>query len=301
MDLFNRSIVAFLPHIPRALVGLFAKPYVAGGTLDAAIDTVRKLNDAGMMATIDVLGEEVRDPEQAEAFTNQYLDTLRRIDEEGLDANVSVKLSALGQRIDGDLCERNLNRVLTSAKARKSFVRLDMEDLTTTDSTLRIYRAARADFDNLGVVLQARLFRTAGDLQDLLELGVNVRLVKGIYLETPQVALQDDQAIRQAYLDAAERLIDAGHYVALATHDRWIVDRCRELISSRDLRPDQYEFQMLLGVSQGLRSELLEQGHRLRVYVPFGRDWYAYSMRRLRENPKVAGHVLKNLVTLGRL
>lgn len=300
MGLINQSIVATLPLLPRSLVGLFSRPYIAGGTLEHAVNRVKQLNDLGLMATLDVLGEEVRDRSQTEQFTHQYLDALGRIDSDGLDSNVSVKLSALGLRIDRELCEENLRRVIDSAKTLGNFVRLDMEDRTTTDATLELYSTLRRDYDNVGVVLQSRLFRTESDLESLLEHGVNARIVKGIYLEPPEHAQQRDEEIRKAYMSLVEKMIDAGRYVALATHDRWLVNRCLELIEARGLSRDQYEFQMLLGVSKSLRDRLLRQGHRLRIYVPFGEDWYAYSLRRLRENPQVAGHVMKNLLTLGR-
>lgn len=293
-------MVSVLPYVPRALVGLVARPYLAGESLASAVRTIGELMDEGCSATIDVLGEEVKRRDEAQSYTDQYIDTLDRIELEGLDSNVSVKLSAMGLRLDRSLTESNLRRVVERAMEVGNFVRIDMEDSTTTDATFELYRRLRQDFDNLGLVLQSRLRRTRQDVADLLPLRPSVRVVKGIYLENPSNAYQDAQEIRDQFMLIAEDLLRAGCRVGLATHDTQLIERSLELIDKLGVEKDHYELQMLLGVARNHRRELVAAGHSLRVYIPYGVNWYAYSMRRLKENPEVAGHVLKNTILLGR-
>jgi proline dehydrogenase len=218
----------------------------------------------------------------------------------GLDSNVSVKLTALGLNLDYDVCRADLRVVVEDAASRGNFVRIDMEDSSTTDDTLRLYRELREEgYDNVGVVLQAMLRRTYDDIAGLADLKPNVRLCKGIYVEPPEVAYQDFEEVQASYVGALEALLDAGSYVGIATHDEWLLDEGRRLVAEHGLSRAEYEFQMLLGVRPRLGDELVREGHRLRIYVPFGRHWYAYSLRRLQENPKIAGYIAAD--TLGRL
>jgi proline dehydrogenase len=296
----NTALVRLLPAVPKPVVRRLSARYIAGSTLADASRVVAELNRIGMAATVDVLGEEITNPDEARAITQEYEEVLEEFQRAGLDSNVSVKLTALGLKLDKELCRANLEEAVDDAGARGNFVRIDMEDSSTTDDTLGLYRDLRASGrDNVGVVLQAALRRTVGDVEALVELSPNVRLCKGIYIEPEEISFRDPDAVRANFVRALTALIDAGCYVGIATHDQWLVDEGRRLVRERGLGVDRYEFQMLLGVRPELGRALVREGHRLRIYVPFGRDWYAYSLRRLQENPRIAGYVAAD--ALGRL
>ncbi len=297
MSVFNRLLVTGLPAVPKPIVGRVASRYVAGEELADAIRIVRALNQQGAMATLDVLGEEVSEREKATAAVEEYLRVFETIDREKVDSNVSIKLTLLGLKIDEGFCRDNVARIVETAKRFGNFVRIDMEDNTTTDATLRIYRELHARFGNLGVVLQAYMRRTLRDIEELPEHGASVRLCKGIYVEPRRIAWKGFETVRHNYVQALDKLFSRGVYVGIATHDEYLACAATALIDKHGLKRDQYEFQMLLGVDEELRRILIEAGHRLRVYVPYGRDWYPYSIRRLRENPEVARHVLKAMMS----
>ncbi len=300
MAIFDRAIVRLLPAVPRPVVQKLSERYIAGPELKDAREAVRRINAEGKLATIDVLGEEITTEEEAAAIVRAYQDVFADIERCGLDANVSVKLTALGLKLGHDLCRDNLRTVVEDAASRGNFVRIDMEDSSTTDDTLRLYRELREEgHRNLGVVLQAMLRRTVSDIDALADLRPSVRLCKGIYVEPPEIAYQDYEAVRASFVRALEALLAAGSYVGIATHDDWLLREGRRLVAEHGLTRDDYEFQMLLGVRAELGEELVVDGHRLRIYVPFGRHWYAYSLRRLQENPKIAGYIAAD--TLGRL
>jgi proline dehydrogenase len=297
MKAFDRIIAASLPAVPRVVVRRIADRYIAGEELTDAVVTVRELNRRGAEATVDVLGEFIRIPDEAEATATEYEHALDAIAAEQLDANVSVKLSALGIEIDRDLVDRTLARVLASADRHGVFVRIDMEHSGLTDQTLAIYRGLRAGgHEDVGVVIQAYMRRAADDIAALADLTPNVRLVKGIYLEAEDIAYQHMAEINANFLRLLEQLVDQGSYIGIATHDRALVAGALELIERRGLGRDRYEFQMLLGVAGEVGRRLIAEGHRLRVYVPYGRAWYAYSVRRLKENPSIAGYVARDVV-----
>jgi proline dehydrogenase len=298
--LLDRALVRLLPAVPKPVVRRISERYIAGTELADALRVVRRLNAEGKMATIDVLGEEIAKPDEARAIASAYRRTFEALERDGLDSNVSVKLTALGLKLGYDLCRANLEEVVRHAGERGNFVRIDMEDSSTTDDTLSLYRQLRAaGHENVGVVLQARLKRTVDDVRALAELQPNVRICKGIYLEPPEIAYRDFDAVRTSFVQALEELLDAGCYVGVATHDEWLVEQARRSVAERGLGREEYEFQMLLGVRPELGDALVRQGHRLRIYTPFGRDWYEYSMRRLQENPKIAGYIAAD--TLNRL
>ena len=297
MSAFNRVLVTGLPLVPKFLVGRVASRYVAGESLDDAVRAVRSLNQQGAMATIDVLGEEVHEREKATAAVEEYLHVFDAIAREKIDSNVSIKLTLLGLKIDEGFCRDNVARIAETAKRYDNFVRIDMEDHTCTDATLRIYRELQAGYGNLGVVLQAYMRRTLADIASLPDQGANVRLCKGIYVEPRRIAWKGYETVRANFVQALEKLILGGVYVGVATHDEYLACRAAALIDKHGLKPEQYEFQMLLGVDEELRRILIAAGHRLRVYVPYGRDWYPYSMRRLRENPEVARHVMRAMLS----
>jgi len=298
--IFDRAIVRLLPAVPRPVVRKLSERYIAGPELKDAREAVRRLNAEGKVATIDVLGEEITTEEEAAAIVRAYLDVFADIERCGLDSGVSVKLTGLGLKLGHELCRDNLRTVVEDAASRGNFVRIDMEDSSTTDDTLLLYRELREEgHDNVGVVLQAMLRRTASDIAALAELKPSVRLCKGIYLEAPDVAYQEYEAVRASYVRALEALLDAGSYVGIATHDEWLLEEARRIVAERALDHDEYEFQMLLGVRPQRGDDIVREGHRLRVYVPFGRHWYEYSVRRLQENPSIAGYVASD--TIGRL
>ena len=300
MAIFDRAIVRLLPAVPRPVVQKLSQRYIAGPELKDAREAVRRINAEAKLATIDVLGEEITTEEEAAAIVRAYQDVFADIQRCGLDSNVSVKLTGLGLKLGYDLCRENLRTVVEDAASRRNFVRIDMEDSSTTDETLRLYRELREEGnDNVGVVLQAMLRRTQSDIVALAELKPSARLCKGIYVEPSDLAYQDYEAVRASFVRGLEALLEAGCYVGIATHDEWLLAEGRRLVTEHSLPRDQYEFQMLLGVRPELGDELVIEGHRLRIYVPFGRHWYAYSLRRLQENPKLAGYIAAD--TLGRL
>jgi proline dehydrogenase len=300
VTLLDRAIVRLLPAVPKPVVQLFSARYIAGSTIDDVVRVVKKLNDEGKLATIDVLGEEITRDDEARAIAQAYRDVLDEIERDRLDSNVSVKLTALGLGLSYDRCRANLEDVVRQATEDHSFVRIDMEDSSTTDDTLRLYRELReAGYDNLGVVLQAHLRRTFDDIQALADLEPNVRICKGIYVEPASLAFTDADAIRANFVRCLDALLDAGAYVGIATHDEWLIGQALSRVEGRGLGVHQYELQMLLGVRERRASELAAAGHKLRVYVPFGEQWYAYSLRRLQENPAMAGTIAR--ATVGRV
>jgi proline dehydrogenase len=298
--LLDRAIVRMLPAVPRPVVRRISERYIAGTELKDACRVVRRLNNASKMATIDVLGEEITEREEALEIALEYDRVFDAIEHEGLDSNVSVKLTGLGLKLGYDFCRENLTALVRAEAGRSNFVRIDMEDSSCTDDTLRLYRDLREDgLDNVGIVLQAMLRRTLEDVRALAALGLNVRLCKGIYVEPPEIAFQEFDEVRENFVRALEALLDAGAYVGIATHDEWLVSEALRLLEARGLGREEYEFQMLLGVRERLGDRLVRDGHRLRIYVPYGRHWYSYSLRRLQENPKIAGYIAAD--TLGRL
>jgi proline dehydrogenase len=290
MALLDRAIVRVLPAVPRLVVRRISDRYIAGSDIPDATRVVGKLNGGGKLATIDVLGEEVTRPSEAVAIAAEYHAVLDAIAADRLDANVSVKLTALGLELDLDLCRSLLATVVADASARGIFVRIDMEHSACTDDTLRLYRELReAGRDEVGIVLQSRLKRTLADVDALADLRPSVRLCKGIYLEPPAIAFESRDLIRESFLHVLDALLEGGSSVAIATHDEWLLERA--LARVQDMSPEAYELQMLLGVREERASELVSDRHRLRVYVPYGEKWYEYSLRRLQENPALAGTI----------
>jgi proline dehydrogenase len=300
LALLDRAIVRVLPAVPRRVVRRLSDRYIAGPELADAVAVVRELNAAGKKATLDVLGEEVASAAEAVAIRLEYERAMATIEAEGLDANVSVKLTGLGLAVDSGLCAESVRALAGIAAGHGRFVRIDMEDSSTTTATLDLYRRVRDEgCDNVGIVLQAMLRRTLDDVADLAGLDPNVRVCKGIYVEPAEIAYQGDEAIRFNFAETISALWASGAKVAVATHDDVLVDKALALIRERGLGPERYEFQLLLGVRGELADELAAGGHTVRIYVPYGRKWYEYSLRRLQENPKLAGYAARDL--LGRL
>lgn len=295
MGIASWIIVKGLPLVPKAIVGRVASRYVAGERLEDALAVVEKLAGEGAMATLDLLGEEVSERSKATAAADEYVRMLEAIAARSLPSNVSIKLTSLGLKIDADFCRENVLRIVAAAAEHGNFVRIDMEDHSTTDRTLAIYREIFARHRNVGVVFQAYMRRTLADIAALPAEGANVRLCKGIYIEPRAVAWKGYETVRMNFLRALEKLLVAGVYVGIATHDEHLACGAVALVDRLQVPRERYEFQMLYGVDPELRKILVAGGHRLRVYVPYGKDWYPYSTRRLRENPEVATHVLKGM------
>ena len=292
MSLFNRSVSLFIDKIPPGAIAPFAKRYIAGPELRDAVNLTKKLNSQGAMTTIDVLGEFVSTVDETVHFRNLAIRVLEEIDRNKLDANLSLKLTQMGLKISKALCIENVEKIFEKAKELGIFVRMDMEDSSCTDDTLEIYRTYRDKF-NIGTVLQAYLRRTIDDIEKLSDGRLNLRLCKGIYIEPREIAYQEKDIVRDNYIFCLEELFKRKAYVGIATHDEYLIFHAERLIRKYQLKRDEYEFQMLLGVDEQLRKIILNRGHRLRVYVPFGKDWLPYSIRRLKENPNIIKSALE--------
>ncbi len=300
MSLFNTLVVKSLPIVPKSIVHQVAKRYIAGDRLSDAVNTAKRLQALGAGSTIDVLGEFVSSRERAEHEFKASMGVLSAIAENKLPAYLSVKLTSMGLDIDDEFCAKNLRSLLESAKEKGLFVRLDMENSPYTTRTLNLYRRMRdAGFDNIGVVLQAYMKRSEQDIKDLVALKADVRLCKGIYIESPEIAFKERAEIQNNYKRLLRLLVENSMKVRIATHDDVLIDDAMNFISSQSVPASSVEFQMLLGVREERRDEIIRAGHAMRIYVPFGEDWYGYSTRRLKENPQVAGYVMKAMLGMG--
>ena len=300
MHVFNKLIVSVLPIFPKSFVWLFSRRYIAGKSLSDGLTKTRTLNDLGCCATMDVLGEDISSLEESTQAKEECVRVLDGIRAHGLDANLSLKLTQLGLRIDKERCYQNVKEVVAKAEKLGNFVRIDMEDSTCTDDTLVIYRRLRGEYENVGTVIQAYMKRSRDDVRRLIDEKIaHLRICKGIYDEPAAIAFKEKEKIRQSYMDLVRMMLESGSYVGIATHDRVLVERSLEAVQSYYVPPSQFEFQMLLGVTEKMRGELVSEGHRLRVYVPYGEQWYGYCTRRLKENPRMAGHIIKNLFVRG--
>jgi len=298
-SLLHRLLIAPLPYVPRKVIWRFSRRYVAGRDLVSALNTVAELNAIGCRATIDVLGEDSTGRAEVETARDLYFAALDGIVDRRLECNASIKLSDMGLRFDEEFCYDTLDAIVARAGERGNFVRIDMEDSSVTSVTLDIYRRLREQHDNVGTVIQSCLRRSRDDVQTLLDDGIaHLRLCKGIYVEPEDLAFTNADDIRSSYQALLEQMLEGGATkVAIATHDPLLVKHAEETLGRLNVDKSRYEFQMLLGVAGTLRERLVADGHPLRVYVPFGQRWYAYSMRRLRENPEIAVHIVKNLFT----
>ncbi|MDP9991156.1 proline dehydrogenase family protein [Variovorax boronicumulans] len=298
---FNALMAHAIPLVPRALVQKASRRYIAGNTVGEAVARIGKLNALGCSATVDVLGEVVADLRQAERTVDEYIEVLDAIHANGLDANVSVKPSALGLLLDEARCEQNLLQIVHAAARHDNFVRIDMEDADCTQREIEMFGRLRPKHSNVGLVLQAYLQRTYRDIEPLLGQGRNLRLCKGIYVEERwhlvDDAWRDRRAINAHFLHHVGRCFDTGTFVGIATHDAALINAVTELAHRRKIDGSRFEFQMLLGVCEPLRGRLLQAGFRVRIYVPFGKDWYGYSTRRIKENPQIAGYLMRAMLT----
>jgi len=299
--MIGQVITPFLGLVPKSIVRSIAKRYVAGETLESALSTVQRLNNAQIWATLDVLGENTKSNEEADETLKAYEECLDAISRLGLKSNISIKLTHFGLRLDKDKTRDRVLSLVEKAHNLKNFVRIDMEDSSITQVTLDIYRYVRERFSNVGCVLQAYLKRTLEDAKALASEGANVRICKGIYNEPKEIAYKKKDEIRKKFLEVAEVLLEgANTYVAFATHDLYLIERCLELVKEKHISSDRFEFQALLGVPiEETLKALVRDGYKVRVYVPFGKEWYPYSIRRLKENPRIASYVIKHLFGFG--
>lgn len=278
----------------------FARRFIAGETAEEAIETARALEAQGLLLTLDYLGESVSTVEAADAATREYIRLMEVIVSAGIERNISLKLTQLGITIDKATCVDNMRRILEPGKTHDFFIRIDMENSPWTDLTLDVFETLwQQDYRNVGIVLQSSLHRTDADLKRMIELGARVRLVKGAYKEPESVAHQAKADVDAAYVRQMKVLLDQGHYPAIATHDAEIIDTALAYARERQIAAGRFEFQMLYGIRRDLQATLVAAGHRVRLYVPFGREWFPYFMRRLGERPANVTFVLKSLLREG--
>ena len=303
--MFNKMIASLLPHMPKKLVWMFSKEYIAGETLEEAIVNAKKLNAEGIKTTIDVLGEFITTLEEAQANKEEYLEVIEAAEKAGVDGNYSLKPTFFGLLLDKDVAYQHIREVVVKAASYDNFVRIDMEDSPCTDMEIDMYRRLKQEFPaNVGLVVQSYLKRTHQDIEGLKDIHnsehpVNLRVCKGIYIEPEEIVYKDYHEINSNFLHDIEYMFKEGMYPAIATHDLPVVEGAYKLIEKHKVPKDKYEFQMLYGVTPALRKSIIDKGHTMRVYVPFGKQWFGYSTRRLQENPKMAGVVIKALFKKG--
>lgn len=295
MSFLNNIIVSTVKVMPKSVVGFFSRKYIAGETLDSAVNLVKDLNAKGIYATLDVLGESVTNEEEAKRAFDNAMKVFDAIVEHNLKANISVKPTQLGLSFDEQFACDQIRKLVKRASEIDNFVRIDMEDSQYTDATKNIYKTLFEEFNNVGIVLQSYLKRSYNDTVMLNKLGTNYRICKGIYVEPASLAYKNKQMIRDNYLKMLESMFKNGNYVGIATHDEYLIDNAYRMIKELNIPNDKFEFQMLLGVREDLRNKINKDGYKVRIYVPFGEDWYAYSIRRLKENPQIAGYIVHNI------
>ena len=297
--MFNKFIAAILPYFPKKFIWIFSRAYISGETIDDAMRVSKELNSKNIKVTLDVLGEFIKTLEEADENKKEYLNLIDVSFKNHINGNFSVKPTSFGLLIDKEVCYTHIREIVAKAASLKSFIRIDMEDSTTTDDEIALFRRLKAEFPaNVGLVLQAYLKRTYNDLEQMMDLNspeipVNYRLCKGIYVEHESIAYKKYEDINQHYLEDLEYIFKNKIYVGIATHDKPLIEGAYRLIKKYNVPKNMYEFQMLYGVTPKLRESVVNEGHNMRVYVPFGKQWFGYSTRRLKENPKMASHIIK--------
>jgi len=300
MNILNKLFVTTLPIVPKSIIRKFANKYIAGDTLQEAVELTKSLNNINIMATIDVLGEAVEVKQDASDAAKECLDVLDVIDKNKLTANHSLKPTSIGLTLDYDFCLENIRAVVKRAKELGQFVRIDMEDSPYTTKTINLYNDVYKNYQNCGVVIQSYMRRSMDDVKELVKMKTNFRLCKGIYIEPKEIAYKDKQEVRDNFLNLLRVMFENNCYVGIATHDDFLIEGACKMIDEFKKGRDEYEFQMLLGVREKVRDKIAAAGHRMRIYVPFGVHWYKYSIRRFKENPNMAGYAFKALFTGGR-
>jgi proline dehydrogenase len=303
--MLNKLIANILPHMPKKLVWVFSKRYIAGETIDEGLLASKLLNEKKIEVTIDLLGEFIKTLEEARVNKNHYFEIIKRFTSEKVTGNFSLKPTMFGLLIDKEACYNYIREIVALAAQKNSFIRIDMEDSSCVDMEIEIFKKLRAEFPkNVGLVLQAYLRRTMSDLENLNAINsetnpINFRLCKGIYVEPEKIAYKDYQEVRDNFLNHLDFMFRNKMYAAIATHDKYLVDNALLLIEKYKIPKNMYEFQMLYGVTPDLRQSIVDSGHKMRVYVPFGKQWFNYSTRRLKENPKIASDIIKALFVRG--
>jgi len=299
--MLNQLLAGLLPYFPKKFVWIFSKKYIAGETIEDAIRVSKELNSKGIKVTIDLLGEFITDLSEADRNCEAYLDIIDRIQAQKIDGNYSLKPTMFGLLLNKETCYANIRKIVSKAAGYNSFIRVDMEDSKCTDLEIELFRKLKAEFPkNVGLVVQAYMRRTLNDLQGLADLHtpevpLNFRLCKGIYVEPEEIAYKKYEEINEHYLEDLEFLLSSGMYPGIATHDKPLVEGAYRLIEKYKVPKNRYEFQMLYGVTPELRNSIVAGGHTVRVYIPFGKEWFGYSTRRLKENPKMASHIVRAL------
>ena len=297
MNIINFAIANMLPLVPKPVVGYFAKRYIAGDKLEDATRVISELNNEGFMCTVNILGENIKKIESAENYLRRYKEILNELTEKKLDSNISIKMTQMGMGLDDKVCLKQMDEIIQLSKKENNFVRIDMEESIYTSKTLEIYSKLAKKHNNVGIVIQAYLRRSESDVSELLKIKAGVRLCKGIYVEPREIAFKDRENIRLNYTRLLKMLLRGGRYVGIATHDERLVYEAYDIINEMGLGKEEYEFQMIYGVNKEMGKKILADGHRLRIYVPYGEEWHAYSIRRLKENPDIAGHIIKNILS----
>ncbi|WDP91634.1 MAG: proline dehydrogenase family protein [Desulfobacter sp.] len=297
MSIFNYTVSKTIMHVPSPIVRFFAKDYVAGKDITDAVEVCRELEAKGIESTLDILGEYITKKDQALPFKDECIKILETISRLGLKSNLSIKPSQMGMKLDYDFCLQNLRDVISKAADLDGFVRIDMEDVDCNEPTIEMYQILRKEYpDHVGTALQSYMRNAMDHLELLKDEPLNLRLVKGIFIVNRQQAWKDPELVTRNYVQLLERMFELGAYVGIATHDEVLYYEAQRLIRKYGLKPDQYEFQMLLGIDPELRDLIVSEGHRLRVYIPYGREWLGYSRRRLLENPNIARAALGQMV-----
>jgi proline dehydrogenase len=303
--MLNKFIAAILPYFPKKFIWIFSRSYISGETIDDAMRVSRDLNSKKIKITLDVLGEFIDTPEEAEANKKEYLDLIDYTYKSGIDGNFSVKPTSFGLLFDKELCLRHIREIVARAASYNGFVRIDMEDSSCTDLEIELFRKLKKEFPgNVGLVVQAYLKRTLDDIKNLTDLNsekhpLSFRLCKGIYVEPEAIAFKKYEEINQHFLEDLEYMLKNKIYVGIATHDKPLIEGAYRLLEKYNVPKNMYEFQMLYGVTPRLRESVVNNGHTMRVYVPFGTHWFGYSTRRLKENPKMASHIIKAIFYKG--
>ncbi|MCD6565499.1 MAG: proline dehydrogenase family protein [Bacteroidales bacterium] len=303
--MFNKLIANLLPYFPEKFVWLFSKSYIAGESVEDALKVSKELNKQGIMVTLDVLGEFINTLDEAEDNKNQYLELIELSEKNKIDGNYSVKPTMFGLLIDKEICYKKIREIVIKAVEYNNFIRVDMEDSQCVDMEIKLFRKLKNEFpDNVGLVFQSYMKRTLDDLKSLMDIHseespLNYRLCKGIYVESPEVAYKKYEDVNNHFLEDIEFMLKNDIYSGIATHDKPLVEGAYKLIEKYNVPKEKYEFQMLYGVTPALRKSIVDKGHRMRVYVPFGKEWFGYSTRRLKENPKMASLIIKAIFFKG--
>lgn len=303
--MFNKLIAAMLPYFPKKFIWIFSKSYISGETIEDAMRVSKELNAKGIRVTLDVLGEFIKTLDEADANKKEYLNTIETSQKNGINGNFSVKPTSFGLLIDQEVCYRHIREIVVKAASYNNFIRIDMEDSPCTDMEIALYRRLKLEFPkSVGLVVQAYMKRTLNDVKGLMDIHspeapISFRLCKGIYVEPAEIAYKKYEEINEHYLEDLEFMLKNGIKVGIATHDKPLIEGAYKLIEKYKVSKDMYEFQMLYGVTPALRESIVRAGHYMRVYVPFGEKWFGYSTRRLKENPKMASHIIKAIFIKG--